>query len=84
MKIHNLGNDYAHQQRLKKEAEAHTPFQPIVEPQLAPIDDVEHQLQTGGQTEMGTDNNEAGSETQVIHQETKKASRKKKKEGADV
>lgn len=84
MKIHNLGNDYAHQQKLKKETGSHKSSQSIVEPHSEPTDYVEHQIQAGGQAEMATVNNEVGPETKVISQESKKNTRKKKKERADI
>lgn len=80
MKIYNLGNDYACQQKLKKEAETEQPHQLIVQPETKPTDNVENQLQAGGETTVATVNNETGPGEKDPGGETKKTSRKKKKE----
>lgn len=79
MKIHNLGSDYAYQQRLRNAEHKH-PDQRMVEPQTQPTDNVENQLQAGGETTMATVDNETFSGEKENRGETKKASRKKKKE----
>lgn len=83
MKIHNLGSDYAHQQRLRKKIENQQEPQPIVQPESNPTDNVEYQIQTGGETTLATADNEAHHCDQSITQETKKTTRKKKKERAN-
>lgn len=58
MKVHNYGSDYAYQLRQKKEAED-MKNQPIVEPETETTEDVENQLQGGGETTVAETNNEA-------------------------
>lgn len=79
MKIHNLGSDYAYQQRLK-DAENEQPNQRMVEPQRQPTNNVENQLQAGGETTMATVDNETFSGEKENRSEAKKISRRKKKE----
>lgn len=56
MKVHNYGNDYAHQ--LKQKQAENEKTQKIVEPET-PTENVEYQLQEGGETVMAATNNEA-------------------------
>lgn len=82
MKIHNLGNDYAFQQKLKKGDKVEKPGQPIVEPESNLINNVEHKVSTGGETAMATTDNEADAEE---FDGSQKISRKrKKKENNDL
>lgn len=80
MKIHNLGNDYAYQQKLK-EAESKQPAQLSIQPTSKSVKDVADQLQTGRETTMET-THEIFPEEKNSTGETKKG-RKKKKERAD-
>lgn len=80
MKIHNLGNDYAYQQKLK-EAESKQSAQLSIQPTSKSEKDVADQLQAGGETTMET-TNEVFPEEKNSTGETKKG-RKKKKERAN-
>lgn len=84
MKIHNLGNDYAYQQRLKKKADNAQRHQPIVQPEIMPTDNVENQLQTWGETTVATIDSEAGSGEKALEGEATKTSRRRKKEKAEA
>ena len=80
MKIHNLGNDYAYQQKLQ-EAESKQPTQLSIQPTSKLVKDVADQLQTGGETTMEA-THEIFPEAKDPSVETKKG-RKKKKERTD-
>lgn len=81
MKVHNYGSDYTFQLHQKKEADR-IKNQPIVESEITAVEDVENQLQGGGETVVATTDNEANcnSETEKSP-ETKK--RKKKEKAID-
>lgn len=85
MKIHNYGSDYAYQQKLKKEASGTSMLRPIVKLELNPTDDVEHQIQTGGEaTVAAADKGDGGTSDSTKIPETNRHFKKKKKNNGSL
>lgn len=80
MKIHNLGNDYAFQQKQKSEQKKRQ----VIEPETKPEPDVTDKIQTGGEGNMAVSPQE-GKEAvkQEIPSPKKQKAQREEKKAAD-